>query len=159
MGSLFCCCKYTCLESRRAAEVCRRAGPALVPLWSPRGPPVMPPWSPVLRRRAVPAMCAMCATGAGPCLPAWGCGCVAMETDGRAEGCPPCAPCLSPCPPCSAVPVGLCLLLDKGWWGSFLGSLLGCAQSPSCCQADSPQCPREGTPGARHGHLCKGTVP
>lgn len=59
----------------------------------------------------------------------------------------------------------LCPTSDKGGRGPFLGSLVGTGDAtsvcPPCCQARSPRCLGEGTPqgapGARHGHLCKGT--
>lgn len=124
MGSLFCCCKYTCLESRRAAEVCRQG-------WPCSHPPVMPqtrgwvwPWW----RRVSPATCGTAVTTGGHC--------VVVETaqrDGRAEGCPP-----------------VSSLSDKG---AFLGSFLG----TSCVHRTPPAARREGTPGARHGHLCRRT--
>lgn len=61
---------------------------------------------------------------------------VVVETaqrDGRAEGCPP-----------------VSSLSDKG---AFLGSFLG----TFCVHRTPPAARREGTPGARRSHLCRGT--
>lgn len=118
-----------------------RSADGLAPLRSPRAVPIPGP------HPAPGTAVASCGTDhvCHRCPPGWG-QCVVMETaqrGGRAEGCPPCAACLSPVSPLQCHLRGSVSLhqIRGRSWGPFWGQVTPhlCAQGPSCCQADSPQ--------------------